>query len=354
MHLQLENIKIGFSDFTIDQINFSLEKGKLLVLLGPSGSGKTSLIQAICGIIPVSEGTIKVNDEIINQVPIHKRKIGIVFQDFALFPHLNVYENIAFGLKIKKYKKSQIKQKVEELLDLIELKGYEKRKVYQLSGGEKQRVAIARTLASEPEIILFDEPMSALDENLRDRLRNTIQRILRYLNLTAIYVTHDQNEAFYLADYIGIMHQGKMIAFDQAERLHRFPKNLLTADFLGIPNRLSGTILQKDQHDYKILVSNHEFNVYSEEEFSLGDKVMILFRSESGFLSSERQTDNSIPVKLKSFQNIASFIDFQLMFNDVEISHRAFRNGCLTDNQKDNLLLNLHKDALCIIKKPLE
>lgn len=352
MHLELENVRIEFSDFIIDQINFTLEKGNLLVLLGPSGSGKTSLIQAICGIIPVSEGVIKVNSEIINQVPIHKRKIGIVFQDFALFPHLNVFENIAFGLKIKKYSKSQIKHKVTELLDLIELKGYEKRQIYQLSGGEKQRVAIARTLASEPEIILFDEPMSALDENLRDRLRNTIQKIIRYLNLTAIYVTHDQNEAFYLADYIGIMHQGKMIAFDQAEQLHRFPKNILTADFLGIPNRLSGKIVQKNEKDYLVTVSDYIFTVDSEEDHEQGDEVLLLFRSESGFLSSETQTKNAIPVKVKSTQMIASFIDFQLTFDQYEISHRAFRNGCLIDYEKENLSLNLHKEALCMIKKP--
>lgn len=349
-HLELNKVNIEFSDFKVEDISLKLDKGKLLVLLGPSGSGKSSLIQAISGIIPISKGQVLVNGEIINDLPVHKRKIGIVFQDFALFPHLNVYENIAFGMRIKGTTKSQIKKRVSELLDLIELTDYEKRMVFQLSGGEKQRVALARTLAAEPEIILFDEPMSALDENLRDRLRTTIKRILDYLNLTCIYVTHDQNEAFFLADYIGIMHEGKLISLDTADNIYKNPNSLKTAEFLGIQNILDGVITEKQNNTYSVKVNNLVFFVKSPLDFNLHEKVKLLIKSESGILSHSGADFNSFDTCIHDYKINGSIVEFVLKFEGFNLAHKSFRTLNLDDCKNKKLYYNLHSEGMSLVK----
>ncbi len=350
--LELDQVCIDFPDFKIEDVSFKLDKGKLLVLLGHSGSGKTSLIQSICGIIPVSQGKILMNQLCINEQPIHKRKIGMVFQDFALFPHLNVAENIAFGLKLKKNR--NVKQRVGELLELIELKDYEKRKVYQLSGGEKQRIALARTLASEPEVILFDEPMSALDESLRDRLRTTIKSIIRYMNLTTIYVTHDQNEAFFLADYIGIMNSGKLIRYGTGDQVWQQPENQLTANFLGIQNQLDVWVKNiesssQNTYQYQLETDSMLFTVNSLRKLKTGQAVRLCFRAESAFLSYKQGLHNSFKANILDYQIVGSVIDFHIKVNNTELYCRTFRTFSLEDIDKHQLYCTIPGTAISLL-----
>jgi len=350
-YLKLDRINIEFSDFKIEDVSFSLEKGKTLVLLGPSGSGKSSLIQAICGIVPISSGNLLVNGQIINEQPIHKRKIGIVFQDFALFPHLNVFDNIAFGLRIKHKSKAEIKERVSKLLNLIELDGYEKRKVYQLSGGEKQRVALARTLAADPEIILFDEPMSALDENLRDRLRSTIKKVLSYLNLTAIYVTHDQNEAFFMGHYIAVMHEGKLIAYDTSENIYKNPKSLICAEFLGVQNIFDAVVKEKKLSNYLVSFNGLDFIVNSDLDLKQNDKVKLLIKSESGLLSKEKHSQNSYEVKISNYTINGPIAEFILDLNGQKLHHKSFRTISLQNINSEQLYYNVHSEGISLVKE---
>jgi len=350
-YLELQNIAIEFSDFKIEDINIQLDKGKFLVLLGHSGSGKTSLIQAICGIVPIAQGKVLLNGVCINDLPIHKRKIGMVFQDFALFPHLNVFENIAFGLRIKKAK--NIDKKVQDLLELIELPNYSKRRVYELSGGEKQRIALARTIAAEPDIILFDEPMSALDESLRDRLRATIKNVVKQMNITTIYVTHDQKEAFYLADYIGIMHAGRLIRYDTGDNIWQQPQNQLTADFLGVHNQFDATVKTKNHESnmffYKLDVKGVELSIHSTQKLELNQRVKICFRAESVFLSFKNEGVNSFESTILDYKIFGSTISFTLQVQNLHISSKTFRIINLENYSNQTLYCTIPEHAISII-----
>ncbi|RKX99958.1 MAG: ABC transporter ATP-binding protein, partial [Spirochaetes bacterium] len=209
MGLIVKKLQKAYPEFFMD-ISLEVKKGELLTLLGPSGCGKTTTLNLIAGFLNPDTGQIILNGEDITNLPPHKRKIGIVFQDYALFPHMNVYKNIAFGLKMSGIDEKRIRKRVEELLRLTKLESYEKRSVTTLSGGEQQRVALARALAPNPELLLLDEPLSALDAKLRKELRGEVRRIIKEIDLTTIYVTHDQEEAMALSDRIAVMKDGKI------------------------------------------------------------------------------------------------------------------------------------------------
>lgn len=347
-YLELENVRIEYPDFLIEDIKFSIPKGKMLVLLGPSGSGKTTLIQAITGLIPISAGDIRVNGQSIVQIPVHKRKIGIVFQDFALFPHLNIFDNIAFSLKLKKMKSTDIHRKVYDLLDLIELKDYAKRKIFEISGGEKQRVALARTLASDPDIILFDEPMSALDENLRERLRQTIRNIQQKINLTAIYVTHDQQEAFYLADYIGIMQGGKMIAFDNPENIYLTPPSTEVAKFIGIENIFSGKVVSSSQGMAQVKINNLNLAFRNYLNVSVGDQIYVHIKAESCLISDTEQGLNSFICHQLDRQIKGGYLEQRMNLGEVNIYTRHFRSYDSPEDSKSNLYLTIPPESISI------
>ena len=236
MYLRVENIyktyPNGFS--ALKGVSFQVQKSELVALLGLSGSGKTTLLRIIAGLEYAQKGSIYIENSNIEKVPVQNRNFGFVFQDYALFPHLNVSENISFGLKLRKFKKEVIKKKVEELLELIEIPHLAKSEVGNLSGGQKQRVAMARALAIEPRILLLDEPFSALDVKVRKSLRVATKSLQKKLNITTILVTHDINEAFEMADKIAIVHKGKIEQFGSKEELFQKPKNDFVRQFIGI------------------------------------------------------------------------------------------------------------------------
>ena len=242
-YLEINNLQKDYSDFILS-LSFSVEKGELVTILGPSGSGKSTLLSLISGIESVDKGEIKIDGKDITKLPTSKRDISMVFQNFSLLPGMNTKKNIEYGMKEKNSKKRD--QKTEELLNTIGLPGYGKRKVTTLSGGEAQRVALARAIASEPDILLLDEPLSALDAPLRKKLRGSIRAIHDAFSTTMLYVTHDREEAFAISDKILIMKDGKVEAFGTPEELYRNPPTLFAAFFTGDGTALPASLIYGD------------------------------------------------------------------------------------------------------------
>lgn len=224
----------------LDDVSFSMDKGELVVVLGPSGSGKSTLLQCIAGFVKPDKGDIFLNGERINDKPPYKRNVGVVFQSLALFPHMNVFENIAYPLKIRKRPADEIRERVKNMLEIFKLTGLENRRIDQLSGGQKQRVAIARTLVFEPSILLLDEPLGALDRKLREEMQIEVRRIHEKLNATTILVTHDQQEAMTMADRIIIMKDGRIEQLGPPTEIYKNPKTLFVAEFIGLATIMKG------------------------------------------------------------------------------------------------------------------
>jgi len=241
MSLRLKDVVKEYPDFKL-KIDLRVNKGELVTILGPSGCGKTTTLRVIAGFITPDKGNILVSDRPIDKLPPHKRQIGIVFQNYALFPNLNVLDNIAFGLKMQGVRRILREAKARKLLKLVHLQDYGGRKISQLSGGEQQRVALARALAVEPRLLLLDEPLSALDAKLRKGLRSEIRRIQRELAITTLYITHDQEEALALSDRIAVMRDGRIEQAGRPQEIYNEPANLFVAGFVGQANILKGTV----------------------------------------------------------------------------------------------------------------
>ena len=245
--LQVKNVSYQYDSSTkvLDNINLTIEDGEIICLLGESGSGKTTLLRAIAGLENDYQGQILYDDENIKPIPIHQRGFGLMFQDFALFPHMNVAENVAFGLKMQGVSSLGQTQIVDKMLTLVGLDEYHLRDIDALSGGQKQRVALARSLAPKPKLLMLDEPLGSLDAGLRERLVIELKDIIKQIGLTAIYVTHDQQEAYAIADRIAIMNRGRIEQYDTPEELYRHPKSEFIAQFLGLTNIVSANFLRK-------------------------------------------------------------------------------------------------------------
>jgi len=247
--LQLKNVNIYFqSQQVINDVRLELNEGEIGCLLGASGCGKTSLLRSIAGFKKISHGEIKIRNHTVNDqkifVPPEKRNVGMVFQDFALFPHLNIYKNISFGLTALKEKEKQ--QRVTELLDVVSLRGIGDKYPHELSGGQQQRVALARALAPKPDLLLLDEPFSSLDVELREQLAKEIRQIIKHEGITAILVTHDQNEAFAMADKIGLFDKGHIVQWDTPYNLYHKPATRYVANFIGQGVFIKGTVLDEN------------------------------------------------------------------------------------------------------------
>lgn len=230
-------------DAVLKDISFDIEEGKFYTLLGPSGCGKTTILRIIAGFSEATEGDIYFDQKRINDIPANKRLVNTVFQDYALFPHMNVFENVAFGL-IKKLPKAEIEKKVMEALSLVQLKGYEKREISEMSGGQRQRVAIARAIVNEPKVLLLDEPLSALDLKLRTDMQYELRELQQRLGITFIFVTHDQEEALAMSDIIFVMNKGKIVQSGTPVDIYDEPISHFVADFVGESNIVSGTMIE--------------------------------------------------------------------------------------------------------------
>lgn len=238
-YVELRNIEKTFGDFKAsDNVSFRVEKGKLIGLLGPSGSGKTTILRILAGLETADSGDIFIDGRRVNDIPASKRGIGFVFQSYALFRYKTVFDNIAFGLKIAKWNRADIKARVEELIELVGLKGMEKRYPNQLSGGQRQRVAFARALAVQPQLLLLDEPFAAIDAKVRKELRSWLRELISTVGITSIFVTHDQDEAIEVADEIIITNKGRIEQIDTPIKIYQNPQSAFVAQFIGQPSRI--------------------------------------------------------------------------------------------------------------------
>lgn len=265
----------------VDRVTHEFEAGKLTALLGPSGCGKTTTLRCIAGFYQPEEGDILVDGKRVNHLPPYSRPTGTVFQNYALFPHMTVFENVAYGLRVKKLPEPEIKQKVAQGLELLQLSGMEDRRPDQLSGGQQQRVAIARVLVNEPQVLLFDEPLSNLDAKLRVYMRGEIRNLQERLGITAIYVTHDQEEAMSISDTMLVMNQGRVEQVGSPLDIYRKPATEFVADFIGMTNFLRGTIKSTGDPRMRVSIYNVSFELPVDDRFDVGEAVTIVARPEA-------------------------------------------------------------------------
>jgi len=276
--------KVYGSEAVVRDISLEIEQGELFVLLGPSGSGKSTLLRLIAGLTPLDGGAIHLNGRDVTGLPPQKRRTGFVFQNYSLFQHMTAAQNIAFGLEIDRVPRPERAARVRELLEMIEMTDLGDRLPRQLSGGQQQRVAVARALAQKPHVLLLDEPFGALDVKIRSQLRQNLRAIQKRLNVTAILVTHDQDEAFELADRIGVVDGGVLLEVGMPDQLYRKPKNRFTATFLGNVNLLHGTCNGASLH-----VEDVQLPMLTGMEGLSGQAVDVMTRPESVFLTRKRE-----------------------------------------------------------------
>ena len=310
--IRLRDLCMAFDDeLVLDHINLYINDSEFLTLLGPSGCGKTTTLRIIGGFTTPTSGDVTFDGVRINDVPPHKRQINTVFQKYALFPHLDVFENIAFGLRIAKVPAEEIEERVTEMLGVVSLKGFEHRKITQLSGGQQQRVAIARALVNRPKVLLLDEPLGALDLRLRKDMQIELKRIQQQMGITFIYVTHDQEEALTMSDTVVVMDKGRIQQIGTPEDIYNEPKNAFVADFIGESNILNG-----------IMVRDNVVKMYGKEfpcvdgGFAPNEPVDVVIRPED---------IDIVPVEQGQLAGTVTNVTFKGMQYDIIVDFRGFK-----------------------------
>ena len=337
--LSLQNISRSFgSTRAVADVSLDVEQGEFFGLLGPSGCGKTTTLRMIAGLEKPDAGSIRFQNVDITNLPPERRGFGMVFQNYALFPHLNVFENVAFGLRARHATREQTNQRVQSALELVQLPGYEKRAIDELSGGQQQRVAIARAIAIEPVLLLFDEPLSNLDVSLREETRSELRELVTRLGLTAVYVTHDQEEAFALCDRIAVMVGGKLMQIGKPRELYEQPADIAVARFLGRNNLIRAMRLSSNktsEGEFKTLDGGHTLRVPvgKDELAPLNKPVVIAIRPEHVRLTAN---DGSAPNTLRGTVR-------EIVFAGATSTVRVDANGLLIEAlvvQPDGLKVN--------------
>ncbi len=303
MYVELKNINKSFKDFKAsNNVNFSIEEGKLIGLLGPSGSGKTTILRMIAGLETPDSGDIIIGGTRVNDIPAGKRGIGFVFQNYALFRHMTVFDNIAFGLQVQKKDKKFIKTRVQELIELVGLKGFEKRYPHQLSGGQRQRVAFARALAPNPKLLLLDEPFAAIDAKVRKELRLWLKEMVEKLGITSIFVTHDQEEAVEVADEIIVTNRGRIEQKGSPIEIYKNPKTPFVAQFIGESTIVDNYSALKGFDD----IGDDSKAVVRPEFIQIGknrDEISVPSAAETGIITSVSFRGNNIQIEVQVGEN---------------------------------------------------
>ncbi|MGV3549411.1 ABC transporter ATP-binding protein [Rhizobium sp.] len=280
----------------VNGINLAIRKGEFFSLLGPSGCGKTTTLRMIAGLEGPSSGTVSIRGERMNGVPINKRPTNLVFQKLALFPHLSVWDNVAFGLKLKKVPEAELRARVGEMLDLVRLSGFEKRSVTSLSGGQQQRVAIARAIVNKPAVLLLDEPLGALDLKLQTHLQEELRRIQRELGMTFVYVTHNQTEAMAMSDRVGVMNAGNLEQIGTPADLYLRPRTEFVAGFVGQTNLISGRIVAIDEQHMTIDALGLSFVARRRDDVTVGQAITFSLRPEQVRISAAGTAGAQMPL----------------------------------------------------------
>jgi putative spermidine/putrescine transport system ATP-binding protein/spermidine/putrescine transport system ATP-binding protein len=266
----------------VQKLDLVFEEGSLVTLLGPSGCGKTTILRMIAGLETPTEGDIYIKGKRVNDIPIHKRNLGMIFQNYALFPHKTIFDNVAFGLKYRDVAKNEVEGKVKKALEMVRLPGVENRMPSQLSGGQQQRIAMARAIVIEPDVLLMDEPLSALDENLREEMRREIDNLQQMLGVTTVFVTHDQREALSMSDKIVVMNEGLKQQEGSPEEVYNLPNNHFVADFLGHSNFFKGVVADQEGDMISLeLRDGNVFRVQHPGQWKHGDPVEMVVRAQS-------------------------------------------------------------------------
>ena len=317
--VELENIGISFDDEVIlDDLCLSIKDGEFVTFLGPSGCGKTTTLRIIAGFTQPDTGEVIIDGNRMNGVPPYKRQVNTIFQRYALFPHLNVYENVAFGLRVNKVDKNEIDERVTAMLKSVNLSGFERRQIHSLSGGQQQRVAIARALVNNPKILLLDEPLGALDLKLRKDMQIELKNIQQQLGITFIFVTHDQEEALSMSDTVVVMNEGKIQQIGSPEDIYNEPKNAFVADFIGESNILDGIM----REDKLVEMFGHKFECV-DTGFDKNEPVDVVVRPEDIDVVSESEGQlsgvvSSITFKGVHYEIIVDINDFKWMIQSTD------------------------------------
>ena len=312
--------KTGQDFYAVHDANIDIAPGEFICLLGPSGCGKTTILRMIAGFESPDEGEIYLGGEPINELTPNKRDTAMVFQSYALLPHYNIYDNVAYGLKLRKMDEATIKQKVTNILGLVGLEGMENRMTNQLSGGQQQRVALARALVIEPGVLLFDEPLSNLDAKLRVDMRNEIRRIQQEAGITAVYVTHDQSEAMAISDQIIIMKKGLVDQIGDPHTVYYRPVDEFVADFIGESNFLRGKLIEKDGGSGVADIEGHQVEIAEVAKHEIGDDVVLVLRPESAVLADE----GTLACKVTLSRFMGNYQNYQVMVGNTLIKITDF------------------------------
>ncbi|MDC3163922.1 ABC transporter ATP-binding protein, partial [Candidatus Pelagibacter sp.] len=277
----------------VKDLNLNISEGEFITMLGPSGSGKTTCLMMLAGFETPTNGEIYLDSNPISNIPPHKRGIGMVFQNYALFPHMTVFENLAFPLRVRKIEKDEIEKKVDKALSMVSLSGFESRMPAQLSGGQQQRVAVARALVFDPAVVLMDEPLGALDKNLRESMQYEIKHIHENIGVTVVYVTHDQGEALTMSNRIAVFNDGKVQQLSSPDKLYEEPVNSFVAEFIGENNTFGGEVVDISKDVCKVKLNKGEILANPVSVESKGDKTTVSIRPERALINPKNKMDNN-------------------------------------------------------------
>ena len=319
--VQFKNINKNYKDVVaVKNFNLEIYEGEFLTLLGPSGCGKTTSLRILAGFEKPSKGEVYLEEQQINEIPSYQRPINMVFQNYALFPHMNIFDNVAYGLRQKKISEEEVKTEVEKFLSLVRLEGYKKRNIWQLSGGQQQRVALARALINKPKILLLDEPLAALDKKLRKEMQIELQNLQKNLNITFVLVTHDQEEALSMSDRICVMNEGNIIQVGSPNDLYDLPINKFVANFIGKSNFIKCEIKSITEKFIEVNSNNKLLNLNKNSlNFSQNDKVIMSFRPEKLKINYESNLKNGLLLKAKVLNKIflGEYTEYYLLSNEI-------------------------------------